>query len=153
MDNGEGKDHKEATVKVLGETKRPAQLSSLPDLLAFVSGHARSEGFSETRIGQIGEGLAESLSNTIVVAHRSEPGEIRITCEVDGEHFSIVITDFGPPFNILLADDPFFSDSKRKEAISTKKMRRFIDSIEYERQPYANVLTLTVVKKVPGAGV
>ncbi len=139
-DNGQKSD-----ARILGEIRGSGEEASLPSLVEFVAAKAEERGFSEKRIGQIRNALQEALTNIIGHAMAGKPGDIRITCSLDrAERLVIAIVDDGRPFNMLLADDPFINpNAEGAKDVSTRTMKRMMDTIEYKRIENTNVLTLT----------
>lgn len=139
-ENGETSD-----VRILGEVSRAGQAASVPSLAEFVAGKAKEQGFSEKRLGQIGDALHEALTNIISHAMAGKTGDIHITCSLDrADRLVIAIVDEGRPFNMLLADDPFINpNGEDMRNVSTRTMKRMMDTIEYKRVDNKNVLTLT----------
>lgn len=135
------------------EIKMPAQLSSIPALLQFVSGHAREVGFDEAKARDIAIAIEEALLNIINFACRDGQGEIEIKCGTHGEDtFLIDIVDSCMPFNMLVAtsfpeaDD--FAEADEGRRLSTSKLKRIIRNIEYRRDPKnnTNILCCIVAK-------
>jgi len=133
---------------IIGQISRPVGMSSVPELVEFVSSVERKEGFSEGRIGEVEVAVREALTTIVQRAAEGQSGDITIICKHD--HWGklmVSIEDRGEAFNILLADVVFQGeenpvDEKRK--VSARLIKKMIDNIEQKRVDETNVLTFVV---------
>ena len=133
---------------IIGEMTRPALMSSVPELVDFVSSVERQEGFTGERIEEVGAALREALTHIVERADTGQGKDIVVTCKHD--HWGklvIVIADRGRAFNILLADVVFQGEEgpvDEKNRASARLIKKMIDNIEQKRVDETNVLTFSV---------
>lgn len=139
--------------EVADQIKRPAQIDSVPTLLAFVSTQAKEVGFDERRTQDIATAIEEALLNIINFACHKGEGEIQIKCGTHGEDtFLVDIVDSCRPFNMLAAtsfpETEDFAEGSGKHRLSTNKLKKAIRNIEYRRDPKnnTNILCCMVAK-------
>ena len=135
------------------EITQPALADAVPDLVTFVSTHARVAGFENERIQEIGRAVEEALQNIVRFACADGTGEIRINCDVhDSGALIITMVDTGKPFNMLLVGtfpeaEDFFEPGKTP---STRIMKKVIKNIEYRRGSDRNTLVFTITPSRKG---
>jgi len=151
MVEGEGSNgdtEKGEVPSIIGDISRPAAMSSVPELVEFVSSVERKEGFSEGRIDEVEMAVREALTTIIQATAGGQSGDITITCRHD--HWGklmVTIEDRGEAFNILLADIVFQGEKDpvdEKRRASARLIKKMIDNIEQKRVDATNVLTFVV---------
>jgi len=143
-----GDTEKGAPSSIIGEISRPARMSSVAELVEFVSSVERKEGLSDGRIDEVEVAVREALRTIIQAAAEGQSGDITITCRHD--HWGklmVTIEDRGDAFNILLADVVFQGEENpvdEKRRASARLIKKMIDNIEQKRVDATNVLTFVV---------
>lgn len=130
---------------ILGRLSAQGNAASLPGLITFVVEKVKEQGFNEKRVDEISCALTEALGNIVSHAFAAKDGEIEIVCGLDNaERLVISIVDDGAPFNMMLADDPFINPGGDAEKnVSTRTLKKLMDTVEYKRLEKKNHLTLT----------
>ncbi|OPY90636.1 MAG: Serine/threonine-protein kinase BtrW [Syntrophus sp. PtaU1.Bin208] len=132
----------------------PGILDSLYDLMAFVTSHAREQGFSVERIRDIELAVEEVLVNIIKYAYGNcdQKGSIEITCQpADGRGFVLEIADSGIPFDITSVPDPDVNadiNDRQIGGLGIYFVKQLMDEVRYRREEDRNKLTLVVHKTV-----
>jgi anti-sigma regulatory factor (Ser/Thr protein kinase) len=122
----------------------PGTMESVPAILEFVASYARREDFTELRIGEISKAVEEALGNIVAYAYYNSKGNIDVLCMIGMGQLMVIFTDYGAPFNMLIASDPLFEeDFQGMKRPSTRIMRKYMSSIESKRHEDKNVLTLS----------
>ncbi len=132
----------------------PGILDSLYDLMAFVSSHAREQGFSVERIRDIELAVEEVLVNIIKYAYGNcdHQGSIEITCKAaEGRSLVLEIADSGIPFDITAVPDPDVNadiNDRQIGGLGIYFVKQLMDEVRYRREDGRNKLTLVVHKTV-----
>jgi anti-sigma regulatory factor (Ser/Thr protein kinase) len=143
-----GDEEEGVTSNVIGEISRAARMSSVPELVQFVSSVERQEGFSDERIAEVEAAVREALTAIIHGDAKGRIGDITVTCKHD--HWGklvISIEDRGEAFNILLADVVFQGETSpvdEERRAAARLIKKMIDKIEQKRVDETNVLTFTL---------
>jgi serine/threonine-protein kinase RsbW len=147
----QGKNGDSAKPNIIAEISRPGKAESVPELVEFVGGVERQQGFPEERIEEIEVALREALKNILEHSYKDKSGEIAITCKFDHwGKFMIVMVDSGDPSNILLADVIFAGEEgpvDQQRRASAKLIKKMVDNVEYKRVDQTNMLTFTVAPR------
>lgn len=124
---------KTETIHIESRTER---LSAARD---FVSGAARTFGFSEEDVGKIALAVDEACTNVIKHAYRFDPTKkIAITVHADNGAFEIRIRDNGNAFDpgrIHQPDMKEYMTHFRRGGLGVYLMRSLMDKVEYEIKP------------------
>lgn len=135
------------TVKVIGQFTAPGCVDSIQKIIDFVSDLARKQGYGIERITQIERAFTEVFTNIVTYAFRETSGDITISCTLDrAERMVFKVIDWGSSFNMLLASDPLFKDEFVEQGIkqpSARLVKKFTDTVEYQRLENMNYLFLT----------
>ena len=135
------------TVKVIGQLTEPGCVDSIQKLIDFVSDLARKQGYGTERITEIERAFTEVFTNIVTYAFRETRGDITISCTLDrAERMVFKVIDWGSSFNMLLASDPLFKDEFVEQDIkqpSARLVKKFTDTVEYQRLENMNYLFLT----------
>jgi anti-sigma regulatory factor (Ser/Thr protein kinase) len=122
----------------------PGTLEAMPAIIDFVVSYARKQDFKEERIEQIQKALEEAIQNIALFTYAGTTGNIDVLCMIGMGQLMVSLTDYGPPFNMLLASDPLFADDyPGREKPSTRLMKKYMSSVESKRPENKNVLTLS----------
>jgi anti-sigma regulatory factor (Ser/Thr protein kinase) len=137
-------------VKKLGEVSVAAGSGSLRQVKDLVTSAAAEHGLSAGRADEIARAVEEAFLNIGDYAYQGVPGEVLVTCVTDNlGRFTVILTDYAPPFNLLLASDPLLAEENRALGLkppSVRILKHFIPNIEYKRMENKNILTLTVAR-------
>ncbi|MCX7857571.1 MAG: ATP-binding protein [Deltaproteobacteria bacterium] len=125
-----------------------ADQNSLYKLADFVAAHAWEAGFEDKRIEEIRLASQEALKNICEFAYNGKGGEITVECSVtDAGALIVTITDYGKPFNMLLADltpDPQEKNERKNESV--RLIKRLIKNVEYRRDAFRNIMIFVIPK-------
>jgi anti-sigma regulatory factor (Ser/Thr protein kinase) len=141
-------------MKKLGEAAVAAGPASLPEVKGLVTSAAAEHGLSAGRADEVARAVEEAFLNIGDYAYQGKPGEVLVACATDNlGRFTVILTDFAPPFNALLASDPLLAEENQALGLkppSVRILKRFITNIEYKRIENKNILTLIVAREAPG---
>jgi serine/threonine-protein kinase RsbW len=141
-------------MKKLGEVSVATGLAAFSAVKAVVTSTAAEHGLSAGRAEEVIRAVEEAFLNIGDHAYTGRQGEVHVACTADNlGRFTVVLTDFAPPFNPLLASDPLLAEEDRAlgmKAPSVRTLKRFITNIEYKRVENKNILTLTVAREKAG---
>jgi serine/threonine-protein kinase RsbW len=134
-------------VIVVAEQNFPAQLSHLPDAMAFLSACAAAQGMSPDRVGEIELVVEEVLVNIINYAYPGGGGDVTVTCDADTAG-QVVMTfiDSGAAFDPLALPPPDISadiESRTVGGLGVFFVRELSESVTYARRGDTNQLTIT----------
>jgi anti-sigma regulatory factor (Ser/Thr protein kinase) len=134
-------------MKILDEIKEPASFDSISKFIKFVTHNAKQLGYSEERLGEIERAFTEVLTNIITYAYKGKSGDIQITYTIDRvDRMVFKIIDWGASFNMLFASDPLLKEEFLEQGIpqpSTRLIKSFTDTVEYQRLDNMNYLIAT----------
>lgn len=127
-----------------------ASLESLPAIREYVLDSVRMTGVSDIppKLDLI---LEELLVNTANHAYGSQDGDIEIDCRTDGAQeagdltITMVVRDWGPPFNPLMSDQqPTSNDISERPigGVGLLLVTNMADECSYAREKGQNILTL-----------
>lgn len=124
-----------------------AKLNQLYPMLDFVREGMAQMGFNATDLQRFEIAVEEAVVNVIHHAYPNKEGFIEITLNLfPKEKMQVVIKDQGIPFNPLLQNPAFDSETPPEErkpgGLGIPFIREFIDQIEYQREGIFNVLLL-----------
>ena len=137
---------------MIANIKYPAKIEYLENILRFVRGCARDEGFSKGRISNIELALEEALANICRHAYTAGTcGDMEIQCRTDDNNRLIIdIIDTGKPFNMLYVSEPDLTDDISKRdlgGLGVLLIRRMVDDIHYCRRDNKNILTFVLTDR------
>ncbi len=125
-----------------------ADLSSLKEMIGFISGFASSCGFSPERVKTIELAAEEAIVNVINYAYRGLPeAKVQILCMFERPTLTIEIIDSGEAFNPLDVPEPDMSDNLEDRKIGGLGIffiKRLTDAIYYRRDDGKNILSLVI---------
>jgi anti-sigma regulatory factor (Ser/Thr protein kinase) len=121
-----------------------AQTLSLPKILEFI--RERLTSLDESSKMKFELACEEAIVNVINHAYKGTVGEIELAFEnAPNERLSVVIKDFGPPFDPLKhrvkPQAPL--EEMEEGGLGIHLILNCVDRVEYQRKEGANVLTLT----------
>lgn len=132
-----------------------AKFTELDDMREFCGDLARKAGFTEKEIYAIQLAVDEACTNIIEHAYGGEVDEnVEVRCGFKDETLTIVLCDWGQPFDPASVPEPNLNDelSDRKiGGLGVYLMRKMMDSVSYETLP-GPVNTLTLTKRKGNAG-
>ena len=125
----------------------PAQLSQLPEAMAFLSACATAQGMSPDRVGEIELVVEEVLVNIINYAYPGGDGDVTVTCDADTAG-QVVMTfiDSGAAFDPLALPPPDISadiESRTVGGLGVFFVRELSEAVAYARRGDTNQLTVT----------
>ena len=127
-----------------------AKIESLEKFLEIISGFAKAEGFSQSKIDEIELVIEEVLVNIIHYAYPESTGEMEIRYRKhDDTKLILEILDNGIPFDPLSLSEPSLTadlSDRKVGGLGVFFVRKVTDDIQYRRDGDANVLTLTFTK-------
>ncbi len=98
------------------------------------------------KVLQIEMATEEALVNVINYAYGQKGGRVILDANLSKEGWlTLVLKDFGPPFNPLSVEKPDLNlslEERKIGGLGVLMMRQLMDGIEYQREPGQNVLTL-----------
>ncbi|NLI29662.1 MAG: ATP-binding protein [Nitrospiraceae bacterium] len=127
---------------------RPAKLSELPGILAWIAECAARQGFHADRINQIEVAAEEALVNIMNYAYPDGNGTVEIRCTGTGPSSLVLeFIDTGSPFDVLSVPDPDLAialEDKEIGGLGVFLMKQLINHVEYRRDGAANRLTFII---------
>lgn len=124
----------------------PGSYTSLVKISEFVTQAARQLGFTDFDVYKIETAVDEACSNIIEHAYRQENlGEIEISVKTDPEKLTIILTDFGEPFDPKYVKEPNLSSNltdRDNHGLGIYMMKQWMDIVEFVSLKDRNVLTL-----------
>ncbi len=128
--------------------KFSAHFSNLDDIREFVGDCARGDGFSDKEIYAIQLAVDEACTNVIEHAYGGEgDGVLEIRCGVSNEVITVIIRDWGKPFDPSNVPEPKLDEGlfeRRIGGLGVYLMRKLMDTVGYiPSSESGNMLTLT----------
>lgn len=127
---------------------RPAKLSELPEILAWIAGCVTAHGYSASRVSEVEVAAEEVLVNIMHYAYPDGNGTIEVTSSGNPpEDLILEFADTGRPFDVHSVPDPDLAvalEDKSIGGLGVFLMKRLINRIEYRRQDETNRLTFTI---------
>lgn len=129
-----------------------AKFEFLDEIREFVGAIARNGGFSDKDVYNIQLATDEAASNIIEHAYENRPdGILDLSCGVKGDVITIVLIDYGEPFDpseVPLPDLKADLSDRKIGGLGIFLMRKLMDEVHYEpRADKSNVLTMTKRKR------
>jgi len=124
----------------------PARLENLEKLIDFTLSCLKSAGIDKEIVSEIHLAVDEACTNTIKYAYSAgAPGDIELSCLLDHRSATVIIRDWGPPFNPLDMPPPDLSldiDERPIGGLGIYLMKKFADRLHYRREDGSNILTI-----------
>jgi serine/threonine-protein kinase RsbW len=128
-----------ATARTIHIESRTERLSAVRE---FVSGAARSFGFSDEEVGKIALAVDEACTNIIKHAYKFDPNkDIAVTVKAGNGSFEVRISDKGVMFDpeaIRPPDMREYLSHYRRGGLGIHLMRSLMDVVEYNNAPGKN---------------
>lgn len=128
----------------------PASFEQLDPIREFVGQAARDADMSETEICAVQMAVDEACSNIIEHAYHGREGEIEVTSDFRGDTLTIILRDYGDPFDPAGIPEPNLScdlEDRRVGGLGVYLMRQLMDEVKYEQQPGAGNLLFLVKRR------
>jgi len=123
-----------------------ARLENLEKLIDFSLSCLKSAGIEKETASEIHLAVDEACTNTIKYAYSDgATGDIELSCVLDHRLATVIIRDWGPPFNPLDMPPPDLSldiDARPIGGLGIYLMKKFSDRLEYRRENGSNILTI-----------
>ncbi len=129
-----------------------AKFENLDEIREFVGNLARQGGFSDKDVYNIQLATDEAASNIIEHAYQNKPGGVlEISCNIQGDVITIVLTDYGKSFDpsqVPVPDLQADLSDRKIGGLGIFLMRKLMDEIYYQPGPHkSNVLTMIKRKR------
>jgi len=130
----------------------PGQFKSLAAISEFVAGAAEAAGLDERAVYAVQMAVDEACTNIIEHAYGGEGrGDIEITCRISADKLTVILHDYGRPFDptgVLSPDLEESLEERNAHGLGLYFMRRLMDEVEFEFRPDSgNVLTMVKYKR------
>ena len=125
----------------------PANVETVPDIIAFVAGAARAWGVHPHRLMQLELAVEEAVVNICLYAYEVPPGEVLVRVEPEDERFVVELVDEGVPFDPLAVEEPDLragAGEREVGGLGIVLVRRVMDEVGYAREAGRNVLRLVI---------
>lgn len=124
-----------------------AKFSNLAPICEFVSDATKRAGFSDGDVYSVELATNEAATNIIEYAYAGyDDGQIECQVEADDHGVTIVLRDWGAPFEAGRIPEPDFSgplDQLRLRGAGLKLIRGAMDEVEFKALPgQGNLLTM-----------
>jgi serine/threonine-protein kinase RsbW len=114
----------------------PGRYESLEKIAIFVRHEAESIGLTHAEVFAVETAVNEAVSNIIEHAYQGEgKGDITCTCITDPESISIILEDFGHPFDPSLVPPPDLNaplKSRKDHGLGIFMMQKWMDEVHFE---------------------
>lgn len=121
-------------------------VNEVPQLTEFVEKACETVNLDTTVIMQVNLAMEEAVVNVMNYAYpEGHKGEIGVVAEADDKRLKFIITDVGAPFDPTTykkVDTTLSAEERNIGGLGIHLMRRYMDSINYERIEGKNILTL-----------
>lgn len=125
-----------------------AVLENIPKAMDCVARSARAAGINELTTHQIQLAVDEACANVVAHAYAGmEPGQMEISCNLEGQAFIVSVRDWGQSFDPDAVDDPDIDaplEERSLGGLGLYLIRQYMDQVEFEFDPVAgNELRMT----------
>jgi serine/threonine-protein kinase RsbW len=124
----------------------PGRVESLSDIGTFIAEAAQAAGFDEMKVYRIQLAVDEACSNIIEHAYGGEgEGEIECTCSIRETGLTIILRDFGAPFNPNRIPQPDLGaplEERTAGGLGLYLMYQIMDTVQFEFDESGNTLIL-----------
>lgn len=126
----------------------PGLFSNLDRIRDFYTNAARQAGLEGKAVDDVELAVDEAASNIIQHAYGGEnKGEIECSYSIDANGLTVVMRDFGKPFNPNLVKNPDLDSDvccREEGGLGLHFMRSLMDSVEFSFNGHGgNLLTMT----------
>lgn len=130
--------------------KFPGRYESLEKIASFVRLEAESTRLTHADVFAVETAVDEAVSNIIEHAYKGEDvGEITCTCQTDPESITIILEDYGSPFDPNAIPTPNLDAPlmvRTEHGLGVFMMRRWMDEVRFEFEKGLN--RLIMVKRI-----
>ena len=132
----------------------PGEFASLAAIENFVSPAAEAAGFDARAVYSVTMAVDEACTNIIEHAYQGEGGgPIECTYQIHPDRFTVILRDFGAPFDPTIVPPPDLEASlldRDVGGLGVHFMRNLMDAIRFEFTPDSgNVLTMVKYREQP----
>lgn len=114
----------------------PGRYESLEKIAEFVKNEAASTGLDRSQIFAVETAVDEACSNIIEHAYGGEGiGDIQCTCFSDRKGLTIILEDFGQPFDPSEIPEPDLKaplKNRKSHGLGYYMMRQWMDEVKFE---------------------
>lgn len=131
-----------------------ARIENLPDFIGPVLALATAAHLDEERKNDLELVLEEVLVNISNYAYPDQPGQVELTCRIEGDRLTILIEDEGVPFSLVDAATPDLSPDIAERQIGglgVHLIKNLMDEVRYRREEGRNLLELVLYLPPQGA--
>lgn len=125
----------------------PAQVASLPEALALVTGYAAEAGCPPARLREIELAVEEALANICLYAYPDSTGDVVVRCALlEQGALLIELSDAGVPFDPTASPTPDLSVDPTERLVGGLGLvfvRTLMETVTYQREGGRNILRLT----------
>lgn len=132
----------------------PGRFDSLAAISEFVGRAAEAAGLHERAVYAVQMAVDEGCTNIIEHAYGGQGrGDIEITWRVSPDKLTVILRDYGRPFDPTSVPSPDLETSLKERnarGLGLYLIRRLMDEVEFEFRPDSgNVLTMVKYKRGP----
>lgn len=128
----------------------PGRFKHLPKIGEFVIRAAEAAGLRPSAVDAVEMAVDEAFTNIIEHAYGGETNsKIECTCLIQSDGLTIVLHDYGRPFDPHSIPDPDIHASleeRRERGLGLYLIRQLMDEVHFEFTPHSGN-TLTMVKR------
>jgi serine/threonine-protein kinase RsbW len=129
----------------------PGEYASLEKIASFVRHEAESIGLAQVDVFAVETAVDEAVSNIIEHAYQGEnKGTITCTCIADPDRLTIILEDFGTPFDPSVVPVPDIKKSlkqRKDHGLGIFMMHQWMDEIHFEFCEDCNRLVMVKLKE------
>jgi len=130
----------------------PGRFDSLVAIGEFVTNAAKAAGLDACAIYEVQMAVDEACSNIIAHAYGGEGrGPIECTYHIDDDGLTVILRDYGCPFDPAQASEPVLDcslEDREEGGLGLYFMQQMMDQVRFEFTPDSgNVLTLVKYRK------
>jgi anti-sigma regulatory factor (Ser/Thr protein kinase) len=122
-----------------------ARIDHLSSILERIRKALYAMGWSDSAVRKVELASEEALVNIIHHGYKEGNGQISVEIVSMDERVEISISDWGPPFNPLLAKQGDLNaplEEREEGGLGILFMRQYMDEVRYRRDADRNILTL-----------
>ncbi len=131
----------------------PARYESLASISQFIRQAAAQAELDSTGVYRVDSAVDEACSNIIEHAYGNRvTGNIECTCQIDDTALTIILRDYGRPFNPNAIPEPDVTaplEERTDHGLGLLFIRKWMDEVHYEFSEQGNTLTLVKYRKPP----
>ena len=116
-----------------------AVLENVPRAIECVTEWAKEAGFDERALYEIQLAVDEACANVVDHAYQgTEPGDIEVTCCLDGQILTIQVRDWGQGFDLASVEDPDLEaplEERSLGGLGLFLVRQVMDDVQFRSDP------------------